>query len=58
MIFAINQHESALGTHVSPIMNPPSHIPSQPIPLGCPISPALNALLMHRTCSGHLFYIW
>ena len=23
MIFAINQHESDLGTHVSAIMNPP-----------------------------------
>jgi len=28
-----------------PILNPPSHLPPHPIPLGCPRAPALSALL-------------
>ena len=28
-----------------PILNPPSHLPPHPIPLGCPRAPALDALL-------------
>ena len=36
-----------MGVHVFPIMNPPSHLPSHPIPLGHPSAPALSTCLMH-----------
>ena len=45
MAFAIHQHESATGVHVSPHPEPPTHFPPHPIPLGCPRAPALSALL-------------
>ena len=32
MVFAIHSCESAMGVHVSPILNPPSHLPPHPIP--------------------------
>ena len=44
MIYAIHQHESAAGIHVSPYPETPSHIPPHPIPLGCPRALALDAL--------------
>ena len=34
--FAIHQHESATGTHMGDILNPPSHLPPGIIPLGQP----------------------
>ena len=45
MVFAIYQHESAAGIHVSSPPEPWSHLPPHPIPLGCPRAPALGALL-------------
>ena len=33
-----------MGVHVFPILNPPSHIPLHPIPLGHPSAPALSTL--------------
>ena len=45
VVFAIRQHESAMGAHVSPYPETPSHLPPHPIPLGCPRAPALSALL-------------
>ena len=42
--FAIQGHESAMGVHVFPILNPPSHLPPHPIPLGHPSAPALSTL--------------
>ena len=44
MVFAMYQHESATDVHVSPHPESP-HLPSHPIPLGCPRAPALGALL-------------
>ena len=44
MVFAVHQHESATGIHVSPHPEPPSHSP-HPVPLGCSRAPALGALL-------------
>ena len=45
MISAVHRHESAMGKHVSPDPEPPSQLPPQPIPLGCPGALALGALL-------------
>ena len=44
VVFAIHWDESAMGVHVSPILNPPSHLPPHPIPLGCSRASALGAL--------------
>ena len=38
MVFAIYQHETAAGIHVSSPPEPPSHLPPHPIPLGNPPS--------------------
>ena len=45
VVFAIHQHESAMGVHVSPHHEPPSHLPPHPIPLGWPRESALSARL-------------
>ena len=42
---AIHSHGSPTCTHVSPYPEPPSHLPSHSIPLGCPRAPALGVLL-------------
>ena len=45
MVFAIHRQESATDTHVSPHPEPPSLLPSHPIPQGCPRAQALGVLL-------------
>ena len=45
VVFAIYQHESAMGVHVSPYPDIPSHLPPHSIPLDCPRAPTLSALL-------------
>ena len=42
--FTIHRLESAMGVHVFPILNTPSHLPTHPIPLGHPSAPALSTL--------------
>ena len=42
--FAIHSQLSAMGVHVSSILNTPSHLPPHPIPQGHPSAPALSTL--------------
>ena len=61
--FAIYQNESATGIHVFPILNPPSHLPPQPIPQGHPSAPALSTLshslnLDWRSISHMIIYMF
>ena len=59
MAFAIHRYESAIGAHVSPHPEPPSHLPPHPIPLGCPRALALGALLhaSNSHCSSILHMV-
>ena len=54
VIFAIYQHESPTGAHVSPHPEKPSNLPLHAIHLGYPRAPALSALLhalkLHWSC--------
>ena len=45
VIFAIYQHESLIGAHVSPHPETLFNLPLHTIPLGYPRTPALSALL-------------
>ena len=51
MDFAMHQHESALGMHMSPPSWNPSHLPPHPIPLGCHRAVALGFL--YHTSNTH-----
>ena len=51
MDFAIHQHESALGMHMSPPSWNATHLPPHPIPLGCHRALALGFL--HHTSNTH-----
>ena len=58
MVFAIYQHESATGVHVSLTPNPPPA--SLPIPslwVG-PVNWLCVPCFMHQTWTGHQFHIW
>ena len=44
MVFATHSRESAMGVHMSPHPEPPSHLPPHPIPQGHPSAPTLSTL--------------
>ena len=56
--FAIHWHESAMGVHVSPILNPPPT--SLPIPSlrVVPVHQPWASCLMHWTWTSNLFHMW
>ena len=58
MAFAIHRHKSAMGVCVFPILNPPSHLPPHPIPLGYPSAAALSAVFHALNLDCRLFHIW
>ena len=41
-----------------PHLDPPSHLPPHPIPLGLPSAPGPSTCLMHPTWAGDLFHTW
>ena len=61
--FAIHSHESAMGVHVFPILNPPPTSLAIPIPQGHPSAPALSTLyhasnLGWRSVSHMIIYMF
>ena len=56
--FAIHQHESAMGIHVFPILNPPPT--SFPIPSlwVIPVYEPQASCILHWTWTGDSFHIW
>ena len=56
--FAIHQHESAMGVHVLPILNPsPSSLPIPSLWV-IPVHQPLASCILHRTWTGDSFLIW
>ena len=56
--FAIHQHESTMGVHVLPILNPPPS--SLPVPSlwVIPVHQPQESCILHRTWTGGSFLIW
>ena len=56
--FAIHQQESATGVHLFPILNTPSHLPPNTIPLGHPSAPAPSIQYCASNLDWRFFHIW
>ena len=51
MVSALHLHESAIGIYMALPLEPLSHLPPHPTPLGCHGAPALGSL--HHTANFH-----
>ena len=52
LVFAIHQHDSAIGIHMSPPSESSPHLPPHPTPLGC--HRASDFSFLHRRADFHL----
>ena len=58
MDFVMYQYETAIGTHVSPLLNTPPNPVSTPTLQVVTEHPLWASCIIHQTPTGYLFYIW
>ena len=56
--FAMHQHESAMGVHVLPILNPPPTCRRIPSLWVIPVHQPQASCILHQTWTGDSFLIW